>query len=69
MKKELPEHIEKLCRKGFYPYAWFDNNEKFNHVGLPCKEAFYSSLSHKHISDDDYRYACSIYEVLGCKSF
>ena len=31
MKSVFPDHIDSLCRKGFYPYEWFDNNNKFNH--------------------------------------
>ena len=33
MKKYFPDHLDLLCRKGFYPYEWFDNNDKFNHIG------------------------------------
>jgi len=69
MKKEFPEHMDKLCRKGYYPYEWLDDNEKFNYIGLPPKEKFYSTLTQKNISDEEYKHACSVYEALGCKSF
>ena len=27
MKTEFNNHMDTLCRKGIYPYEWFDNNE------------------------------------------
>ena len=56
-------------QKGFYPLEWFDNNNKFNHEGLPDREHVYSKLSQKQISEDDYKHACGVYDKLGCKTF
>ena len=53
MKTYFGENIDALCRKGFYPYEWVDNVEKLNHVGLPDRVMFYSSLSQKHISHEN----------------
>ncbi|MFM7987081.1 MAG: hypothetical protein ACKPKO_48000 [Candidatus Fonsibacter sp.] len=44
MRNYVPEHMELLCRNGFYLYEWVDDIEKLNHVGLPEKESFYSTL-------------------------
>ena len=41
MKNEYNNEIELLCRKGFYPYEWFDDVEKFNHLGLPSIDDFH----------------------------
>jgi len=37
MRNKFPEHMELLCRKGFYSYEWVDDIENLNHVGLPEK--------------------------------
>ena len=38
------EHMELVCRKGFYPYEYIDNDSKLNEIGLPPKSAFYDKL-------------------------
>ena len=50
MKSHFPEHMGLLCRKGLYPYEWFDNNDKFNHVGLPTIDDFDNELKQEGIS-------------------
>ena len=69
MKKYFPEHMDILCRKGFYPYEWFDNVDKFNHIGLPSIESFYSKLSQKSIKPEEYEHAQNVYNKLNCQSF
>ena len=69
MKQYFNEHMDLLCRKGFYPYEFIDNDEKLNYNGLPPKEKFYSKLSQSHISETDYKHAENVYEKLNCKSF
>jgi hypothetical protein len=29
------DHMELLCRKGFYPYEYIDNETKLDEIGLP----------------------------------
>ena len=41
-------------QKGFFPYEWLDDINKLKYDKLPPKEAFYSSLKRKHITDEDY---------------
>jgi len=48
------EHIKLMRRKGVYPYEYVDSWEKFEETRLPPKEAFYSKLAMKGISDKDY---------------
>ena len=58
-----------MCQKAFYPYEWFDNVNKFDHVGLPKIDRFYSCLSQKHISQENYDHAKMVYEKLNCQTF
>ena len=69
LKEFYPEYYQMLCRKGYYPYEWVDDIDKLNHKGLPPIEAFYSKLSQKGISEDEYKQAWKVYNTLGCKSF
>ena len=51
---------EKFClmiRKGVYRYEHMDGWEKFEETSLPPKDAFYSRLNMKGISDQDYEHA------------
>lgn len=43
--------------------------EWFGETALPPKEAFYSRLTRKHISDEEYARAQTIWEKIGCGSF
>ena len=63
------EHMELLCRKGFYPYEYIDNENKLDEIGLPPKSAFYSKLTQKGITDEEYKHCQHVYEKLKCKTF
>ena len=69
MKQVFGHDIDVLCQKGFYPYEWFDSIDKFSHDGLPPINDFYSQLSQKHISENNYKHAQKVYSQLGCKTF
>lgn len=69
MKQYFYNHMDLLCRKGFYPYEFIDNNNKLNYNGLPPKENFYDKLKQKHIDDNDYEHAKNVYNKLNCNSF
>ncbi|PFX12388.1 putative uncharacterized transposon-derived protein F54H12.3 [Stylophora pistillata] len=58
-----------LMRKGVYPYEWMDSIHKLDEQQLPPKEAFFSVLSGKGISDEDYTHAQDVWSVFGCKTF
>ena len=49
-----PKQTELLKQKGFYPYEYMDSEEKFNDTKLPPREAFYSKLSGKGITEKDW---------------
>ena len=44
-------------KKGFYPYVYMDDWEKFNETSLREKEDFYSHLNMENIADADYAHA------------
>ena len=57
-----------VCRKGVFPYEWFDSEEKFNATELPPIEDFSS-----HLSGDckqlEYEYAQLVWKTTKCKTF
>jgi hypothetical protein len=63
------DELELICKKGFYPYEFMDNIDKFEYPTLPSKDKFYSSLSLKDISDDDYKHALNVYNKFNCSKF
>jgi hypothetical protein len=69
MKREFPNHLDLLCRKGIYPYTWFDDTKKFKYKGLPPIEDFYSDLKQEKPSEEDYQHALNVYYTLNCEVF
>ena len=53
-----------LLRKGAYSYEYMDSWERFNETSLPHKEAFYSNLNMKDITDVHYRHAKRVFKSL-----
>ena len=47
MRSIYGDHMDILCRKGFYPYEYIDNDSKLDEIGLPPTSAFYPKLPHK----------------------
>ena len=62
------EGFDLLVRKGVFPYEWFNRFDKLNATELPAKEAFYSKLTYKHISDDDYAHAQKVWKTFIMKT-
>ena len=50
-----------LKRKGVFPYEYMDSFNRYKETKLPPKEAFYSSLNNKLITDQDYEYAQKVW--------
>ena len=46
------------------PYKFIDHISKLDYVGLPPKEAFYSSLDKEHVSEDDYQHAQTVFNTM-----
>ena len=62
---------EKFClmiRKGVYPYEYMDGWKKFEETSLPPKDAFYSRLNVKGISDQDYEHAQQVWNTMEKKA-
>ena len=69
MRREFPDHIDLLCKKGHYPYEWVDSHEKLQHIGLPPRENFYSELKKESITQEEYQHAQHVYGSMGCQTF
>ena len=68
-KYYTPEEVELIKQKGFYPYEFMDTEEKFNNTKLPPREAFYSKLSGKGITEKNYKHACNVWNTFKMKTF
>ena len=68
-KYYTPEQVELIKQKGFYPYEYMDTEEKFNDTKLPPREAFYSKLSGKGISEKNYKHAWNVWNTFKMKTF
>ena len=69
--KQFEEDDERralVLRKGVDPYEYMDSFERFNETSLPPKEAFYSTLTDSHISDEDYEHAKKVWEAYECET-
>ena len=62
------DHPELVFSKGVYPYEYMDSRLRFEETCLPPKDAFYSNLTEKGISDDDYERAQVIWKTFKCKT-
>ena len=65
------EKFRLMIRKSVYPYKYMDGWKKFEETSLPPKDAFYSRLSMKGISDQDPEHAQQVWntmekKTLGC---
>ncbi|XP_053372933.1 uncharacterized protein LOC128546441 [Mercenaria mercenaria] len=62
--EEFPnsDDVKLLLRKGVYPYDYMDCESKFEEHCLPPAEAFYNALTKQHISEQDYKHACDVFD-------
>ena len=68
-KMPMEENKRKLLlKKGIYPYEYMDSFERFDETQLPEKEKFFSSLSGKGITDEEYAHAQKVWETFGCRT-
>ena len=61
-------NLELITKKGVYPYDYMDDFNIFKEEGLPSIENFYSKLTGKDISDEDYNHAKNVWEQFKCKT-
>ena len=69
LKYFTPKQAEILKQKGFYPYEYMDSEEKFNYTKIPPREAFYSKLSGRGITEKDYKHAGNVWNSFKMKTF
>ena len=62
------EKFRLMVRKGVYPYEYMDGWEKFEETSLLPKDAFYSRLNMKGISDQDYEHAQQVWNIMEKKT-
>ena len=63
------EQIEVIKRKGFYPYEYMTTEEKFNDTKLPPREVFYSKLTGRGITKENYKHAWNVWDTFKMKTF
>ena len=61
------DNYKLLCKKGIYPYDYFNEKEKYSETELPNKEKFFNKLNNKDISDGDYKHALNVFKTFKCK--
>ena len=49
-----------------FPYEFIDHIRKLDYVGLPPKEAFYSSLDKENVPEDEYQHAQTVFNTMLC---
>ena len=69
LKYFTPEQAELIKQKGFYPYEYMDSIEKFNDTKPPPREAFYSKLSGRGISEKNYKHVWNVWNTFKMKTF
>ena len=69
LKYFTPKQAEILKQKGFYPYEYMDTEEKFKNTKLPPREAFYSKLTERGISEKDYKHVWNVWYTFKMKTF
>lgn len=57
-----------LKRKLVYCYDYFSSFDTYKEKELPCKQRFFNSLTNKHITDEEYNSAKTIFREFGCQS-
>ena len=63
-----PRKFDLLKRKGIYPYDYVDSVDKLAESYFRPKEAFYSRLNDKNISDEDYEHAETVWKECGVRT-
>ena len=59
--------LDLVKRKGFYPYEYMSDFEKFKEE-LPSKEKFYSSLTNRKISNKEHEHVLNVWKKFEMKT-
>ena len=74
LDKVFPDYSKEernlLHQKGYYPYSYFDNFEKFQEEKLPPREQWKDSLRNGEvmITEDQWQHAEKVYEQFQCEN-
>lgn len=69
LTKYFPNDLNILRRKGVFCYDYFTDQSVFHEKKLPPKECFYSKLTERDISNEDYAHAVRIWKHFGMQTF
>ena len=58
-----------LLRKGVYPYDYVECLKKLDETSLPPKVEFYSKLTSKGITDEDYQHAHTVWNEFNIEDY
>ena len=67
-KQHMGQEWEIATRKGIYPYEYMNSFEKFEETTLPPMGKFYSALTENSITEDEYKYAQSVWTTMNMKT-
>jgi len=62
------EGIEMLLRKGVYPYDYMGDEARLKETCLPARQHFFSRLTNKECSEEDYGRAQRVWAKFDCKT-
>lgn len=62
------DEMKIMCRKGFYPYDYVNNNKVFKKP-LPSRDKFYNKLCQEELTVDDYDHVINVYQTMKCNNF
>ena len=68
-KEYFKENFKYACKKGIYPYEHVDDFNKFNEVGLPKYNDFYSKLKNSNYEKSEYIEAEKTYNEMKLSNF
>ena len=68
IKQDFKNNIDLVTKKGVYPYDYVSDFSVLAETQLPPKEAFYSKLDDKDISEEDYQHAINVWNTFNCKT-
>lgn len=68
LKEYSLNQIAMLERKGVFPYDYVDCLERLDETSLPTKEQFHSELNDESLDDDEYIFACEIWNNFNIKT-
>ncbi|XP_039291050.1 uncharacterized protein LOC120352832 [Nilaparvata lugens] len=66
--KVFGNKLSLVSRKGVFPYDYCDSWQRLEETLLPPKEAFFSKLTDRSVSSDDYEHAQTVWNQFSCRT-